>query len=186
VAKIERFKMKKLLVLFLLALTGCVGPLKPGSASFVSHSGATGIVKQSENPKNESKQVYRRTEETKDGKIVEEVNTTIGASQKDTAREIGAKLASLKGIVWVGVLVFLFGAASAVYPPLKVLVGGSVTTSAVIAAAGLALVILPTLIVGNELLILGVCAGAAGLYWFAHRHGSVHAELKTLKGKNVV
>lgn len=178
--------MKKLLPLLVLILAGCAGPLKPGSASFVSHSGSTGILKQSENPKNESKQVYKRTEETKDGKTIEEVSTTIGASQKDTAREFGAKLASLRGIVWLGALVFLFGATSAFYPPLKVLVGGSVTTSVVIAAAGLALIILPTLIVGNELLILGVCAGAAVLYWFAHRHGSVHSELKTLKGKNVV
>jgi hypothetical protein len=178
--------MNKWLLLLGIFLTGCVGPLKPGSASFVSNSGITGTVHQSENPKNESTQKYRRTEETKNGKVVEEVDTTIGAAQKDTARELGAKLASLKGIVWLGALVFLFGATSAFYPPLKVIVGGSVTTSAVIAAAGLALIVLPTLIVGNELLILGACAGAAALYWFAHRHGSIHAELKTLKGKNVV
>jgi hypothetical protein len=30
--------------------------------------------------------------------------TELGAAQKDTARELGARLASLKGIVWVGVL----------------------------------------------------------------------------------
>ena len=35
--------------------------------------------------------------------------TELGAAQKDTAREIGAKLASLKGIVWVGVAMFAFG-----------------------------------------------------------------------------
>jgi len=29
--------------------------------------------------------------------------TELGAAQKDTARELGAKLSSLKGIVWVGV-----------------------------------------------------------------------------------
>ena len=29
--------------------------------------------------------------------------TELGAAQKDTAREFSAKLASLKGIVWVGV-----------------------------------------------------------------------------------
>ena len=32
--------------------------------------------------------------------------TELGAAQKDTARELSAKLASLKGIVWVGVAVF--------------------------------------------------------------------------------
>lgn len=103
--------------------------------------------------------------------MTEEVDTTIGAAQKDVAREMAAKLSSLKGIVWLGVAVFLFGALTAVYPPLKVLVGGSVTTSVVIAVAGLGLIVLPTLVVGNELLILGGCVGAALLYWFSHRHG---------------
>ena len=37
--------------------------------------------------------------------------TELGAAQKDTARELGAKLSSLKGIVWVGVGLFLFGLA---------------------------------------------------------------------------
>src|ERR1051325_1543812 len=74
--------------------------------------------------------------------------TELGAAQKDTAREIGAKLASLKGIVWVGVVLFLFGLASLFYPPLKLLIG-SVTTSATLLVGGLALMVLPTLIVGK-------------------------------------
>jgi len=175
--------MNKFFPIFFLCLAGCALPLKPGHASFSSNSGVVGTVQQSQNPKNETKQTYRRTQENKEGKTVEEVDTTIGAAQKDVAREIGAKLSSLKGVVWIGILVFLFGAASFVYPPLKVLVGGSVTTSAVIALSGLALIVLPTLIVGNELLILGVALGAAVLYFFAHRHASVHARLKTLKGE---
>jgi hypothetical protein len=96
--------------------------------------------------------------------------TELGAAQKDTARELGAKLASLKGIVWVGVAMFVFGLASIFYPPLKLLIG-SVTTSAAIAVGGLALMVLPTLIVGNELLILGGVAVAVGGWFLAHRHG---------------
>jgi hypothetical protein len=98
--------------------------------------------------------------------------TELGAAQKDTARELSAKLASLKGIVWVGVAMFLFGLASMFYPPLKLIIG-SVTTSAAICAGGLALMVLPTLVVGNELLILaGVLIGVGG--WFlAHRHGQL-------------
>ena len=96
--------------------------------------------------------------------------TELGAAQKDTARELGAKLASLKGIVWVGVAMFLFGLASIFYPPLKLLIG-SVTTSAAIAIGGLALMVLPTLIVGNELLILGGVALAVGGWFFSHHHG---------------
>ena len=60
----------------------------------------------------------------------------LGAAQKDTARELGAKLSSLKGIVWVGVGLFLFGIASLVWPPLKAVVG-SVTTSAAVVAGRL-------------------------------------------------
>jgi hypothetical protein len=102
--------------------------------------------------------------------------TELGAAQKDTAREIGAKLSSLKGIVWVGVAMFLFGLASIFYPPLKLLVG-SVTTSAAILAGGLALMVLPTLVVGNELLILGGVAVAVGGWFLAHRHGHLRGVL---------
>lgn len=96
--------------------------------------------------------------------------TELGAAQKDSARELGAKLASLKGIVWVGVVMFLFGLASIFYPPLKLLIG-SVTTSAAICAGGLALMVLPTFVVGNELLILACVAAAVGVWFLAHRHG---------------
>jgi hypothetical protein len=103
-------------------------------------------------------------------RTVEKAGTTIGAAQKDTARELGAKLASLKGIVWVGVVMFLFGIATLAYPPLRAIVG-SVTTSVAIIAGGLALMVLPTLIVGNELLILGGVAALVGGWFFAHRYG---------------
>jgi hypothetical protein len=96
--------------------------------------------------------------------------TELGAAQKDTARELGAKLASLKGIVWVGVGLFVFGLASLVWPPLKVVIG-SVTTSAALMLGGVALMVLPGLIVGNELLILGGVAVAVGGWFLAHRHG---------------
>ena len=98
--------------------------------------------------------------------------TELGAAQKDTARELSAKLASLKGIVWVGVAMFLFGLASIFYPPLKLIIG-SVTTSVSILVGGIALMILPSLIVGNELLILAGVAAAVGLWFFAHRHGQL-------------
>jgi hypothetical protein len=94
----------------------------------------------------------------------------LGAAQKDTARELGAKLSSLKGIVWVGVGLFVFGLASLVWPPLKVIIG-SVTTSAALMLGGLTLMVLPSLIVGNELLILGGVAVTVGGWFLAHRHG---------------
>ena len=104
--------------------------------------------------------------------------TELGAAQKDTAREIGAKLASLKGIVWVGVGLFMLGLASLVYPPLKVVIG-SVTTSAAIMLGGVALMVLPSLIVGNELLILGVVGLTVGGWFLAHRHGHLRGMVAT-------
>ena len=98
--------------------------------------------------------------------------TELGAAQKDTARELSAKLASLKGIVWVGVALFLIGLATLFYPPLKMLIG-SVTTSVAIIVGGLALMVLPSLIVGNELLILAGVAAVVGIWFFAHRHGQL-------------
>jgi hypothetical protein len=98
--------------------------------------------------------------------------TELGAAQKDTARELGAKLSSLKGIVWVGVGLFVFGLGSLVYPPLKVIVG-SVTTSAALMLGGVALMVLPSMIVGNELLILGGVGLGVGAWVLAHRHGEL-------------
>jgi uncharacterized membrane protein YccC len=46
-----------------------------------------------------------------------------------------------------------------------------VTTSAALMLGGVALMILPTLVVGNELLILGAVALAVGGWFLAHRHG---------------
>jgi hypothetical protein len=102
--------------------------------------------------------------------------TELGAAQKDTARELGAKLSSLKGIVWVGVGLFVFGLASLVWPPLKVIVG-SVTTSAALMLGGVALMVLPSMVVGNELLILGVVGIAVGGWFLAHRHGELRGQV---------
>jgi hypothetical protein len=60
--------------------------------------------------------------------------------------------------------------ATLTWPPLRAVIG-SVTTSMALIAGGLALMILPTLIVGNELLILGGVFGAVALWFLAHRHG---------------
>jgi hypothetical protein len=169
----EKSEMKTLFASLLLAasLCGCMMPLKPGNAKIIRPDGSAVSVLQSENPKTDTVQDYKRTTDT-NGVTTEEVHTKIGAAQKDVAREMAAKLGSMRGIMWLGVLVFLFGAASFVYPPLKLIVA-STTTSAVVTGAGLLLIVLPTLIVGNELLILGGSLGGAALYFFAHRYGKL-------------
>jgi hypothetical protein len=66
----------------------------------------------------------------------------LGAAQKDKARELGAKLSSLKSMVCVGAGLFVFGLASLVWPPLKIVIV-NVTTSAALMLGGVALMVLP-------------------------------------------
>ena len=113
-----------------------------------------------------------------------QAKTELGAAQKDTARELSAKLASLKGIVWVGVAMFMFGLASMFYPPLKFIIG-SVTTSAAILAGELALMVLPTLVIGHEGSILGGVALAVGGWFLAHRYGTLRGLVEEAKAAGV-
>ena len=189
-------------------LSGCaMAPLKGGKATMANRPG--GVIEQTVVQSDNPAQVSRQDQETvktrsytvpAGSRLVSTSNqvvvvsapmpvveheetrakTELGAAQKDTARELSAKLASLKGIVWVGVVVFLFGLATLFYPPLKLLVG-SVTTSAAIIVGGLSLIILPTLIVGNELLILAGVASAVGLWFLAHRHGQLRGLVDAAK-----
>ena len=195
--------MKQLMMISIaLTLVGCMTPpLKGGKATTLSKAahGIEQTVVQSDNPAQVSRQdqetIRTRTYTVPTGSRLESgatnaaavvvsapmpvvereetrAKTELGAAQKDTARELGAKLASLKGIVWVGVAMFAFGLASIFYPPLKLLIG-SVTTSAAIAVGGIALMVLPTLIVGNEILILGGVGVVVGGWFLAHRHGKL-------------
>ena len=189
-------------------LSGCaMAPLKGGKATMANRPG--GVIEQTVVQSDNPAQVSRQDQETvktrsytvpAGSRLVSTSNqvvvvstpmlvveheetrakTELGAAQKDTARELSAKLASLKGIVWGGVALFLFGLATLFYPPLKLLVG-SVTTSAAICAGGLALMVLPTLIVGNELLILAGVASAVGLWFLAHRHGQLRGLVDAAK-----
>jgi hypothetical protein len=188
------------------ALSGCVlAPLKGGRSRVVRGPNITETI-QSQNPKDATSTKTEVTTEsvlpagtkifllgpegTTNGVAIlsepsrqattDRTETTIGGSQKDLSREIGAKLASMRWIQWLGIVVFLFGIASAFYLPLKLMVG-STTTSAACASAGLALIILPPLIVGHELLILSCCAGAVSLWWIGRRHGDARGQLAVLK-----
>lgn len=178
----------KILLLSLL-LTGCSYlPLRPGHAYTDTASGFHSSLKQSQNPQAPTTQKYEHTTTLPTGTVTTEKNEiSIGAAQKDLGREVSAKLASLRWITWLGALVFLFGVASAFYPPLKLIVG-SVTTSAACAAAGAALIILPVVIVGHELLIVAIALGAAGIWWLSHHHAAVATELAVIKKdiKNVL
>jgi hypothetical protein len=68
------------------------------------------------------------------------------------------------------------------YPPLRALIG-SVTTSMAISAGGLALIVLPSLVVGNEVKILGGVAVSVGGWFLAHRHGEARGALKARRSQ---
>jgi hypothetical protein len=107
------------------------------------------------------------------------VNSKLGAADMSVSKML-AKLKSVRWIQGVGIVVFLFGVASFAYPPLRLIIG-SVTTSVIIAVAGLGLVVIPVMIVGNEVLILLGCVGAALAYLFIHRYGRKSGEVETLR-----
>ena len=113
-------------------------------------------------------------------RTVEKAGTTIGAAQKDSARELSARLSSLKSVVWVGMALFVFGLASLTYPPLRAIIG-SVTTSMALLGGGVALMILPTLVAGHELMIFGAVAVLLGAWFLAHRHGTLRAKAEADK-----
>lgn len=186
--------MNKTFVLFLLMCSiwfaqGCVAARQKGGSATFSSPGVVVGVNQSENPKDSTVQeIDRITERVPAGepdvviRTTEHIKTRIGGAQKDLVGESMAKLRSLRPVMFLGVAVFLFGVASAFWPPLKAVVG-SLTTSAAIAGAGLALIILPTIIVGNEILLIIATLGLAVAWWFAHRHGELRGKIKTLEGK---
>jgi hypothetical protein len=90
-----------------------------------------------------------------------DVSQQIGAAQKDTSREIAAKLASFKPVQYVGVALLVVAAAM-FHPVVRTAVSGGKETQMATAAVGLVLVFGPTMFVGNERLIL--FAGIGGLF----------------------
>jgi hypothetical protein len=171
-------KLLPILLPMLLLLSACQTATRGGWAGFAS-PGFSGGVGQPDNPKDASTGEY--VELRPDGTRIT-WTTKIGAAQKNILAETAAKLSALRPVMFIGIGLFVLGAASLVWPPLKAIVG-SATTSAVAMIAGLGLTILPTVVVGNELLILCVGIGAVALYWFSHRHGSARAEAKLLREK---
>jgi hypothetical protein len=108
------------------------------------------------------------TETVKQG---ERSATTIGASQKDTAREIGAKLSALRPVQILGGLLIL--AALAMFHPAVKAVTLSTTLQAVTGGVGMGLIFLPTIIVGHEGILLAAGIAVPAVWFFAHRHGQL-------------
>lgn len=182
--------MKIIFAIICVMLAGCASySTKGGKAYLKVPSGVEAGVNQSNDPKAATTQEYEKITETTVqvpgvGPVTtwtkERVGTVIGPAQKNTVAEVGAKLASMRPVMYVGIVVFLFGAASLFWPPLKLIVG-STTTSIVACIAGVAMIALPALIVGHEVLILCVAVGGVVAYWWAHRHGALRGKVEILE-----
>lgn len=172
--------MNKWLLSFLLCIVlGCSSATKGGKSGFRTPGGFFGGVEQPENPKDETTGEYIETRP--DGTQVK-WTTRIGAAQKNVIAEQLSKLKALRPVMFVGIALFIVGAASLAWPPLKAIVG-SATTSVIAMLAGLALTVLPTVVVGNEILILAVGVGAVAVYWWSHRHGELRGKVNILETK---
>lgn len=101
---------------------------------------------------------------------------TVGPAQKDTARELAAKLASMRPIQFVGIACLLFAAAGLFYAPLRVVLGGGKQFPIAVGMLGAGLVLVPQLIAGNETVILIVSAVAGFVYWMSIRLTRKEAE----------
>lgn len=97
--------------------------------------------------------------------VTERATTTLGSAQKDTTRELGARLANLRGVLWVGVALLIGG-------PLVGWKLGWFLNGCIAGGVGLLLVILSTVIPGHEawfgLLGLGAIPVVAFVYYRAH------------------
>lgn len=190
----NRYLIHLILFFTLPLMSGCiVRPLKPGVSSTAT-GGLQASLKQSENPQQSSSQVVEETltpiqfpsppigSNLPPMAVTRRTTTTIGAAQKDTAREVGAYLRGMSGLMYIGAALLLFGVGSMFYPPLKALIG-STTTSMAIAAVGVALIALPSVIADPKIRIgmaVAVCAGIVYLYVHT-RNAQKQGELNAIK-----
>ncbi len=243
------FNVKIILMLFLVAFSGCttpkpqrggsisagpglleiVAPARPAQAEVAIPSNSShfatpddigprqgegmpqATLAQPENPNAESGQAitYERTTEVSipveastttattfpDGRTVTVTETlpagtvkresvkqgvvqNVSGSWKDTARELGAKLASYRPIQFFGAALIL-SAAAMFHPVFRAVVGGGKSTQMAVASVGVLMVFGPSLVVGNEKIL--IVAGLGFLAWhylssrLAYKEGIVDA-----------
>lgn len=85
--------------------------------------------------------------------IKKDTKQEIGPAQKDTSREITAKLNSFKPVQFVGIAMLVLAGAM-LHPMIRTAIGGGKEIQMAAAGIGVALVFGPTLFVGNEKLLL--------------------------------
>ena len=108
----------------------------------------------------------------------EQTKSEIGAAQKDNAREVSAKLAAMRPVQFAGIAALALAVAM-FHPVVRIALGGGKTLQMYVAGAGLVLIFGPSVVVGNEnLLLIGtlVLGGAVwGLSRLSHKEGQLDA-----------
>lgn len=108
-------------------------------------------------------------------RTIEDIGTTLGAAQKDTARELGVKLAAMKPVQLLG-MVLVLAALSMFWGPIKA-VTQSGTLQVITGVTGLLLIVLPTVITSVSPVIWSILAVAGiaipALWYLSHRHGQL-------------
>lgn len=123
-------------------------------------------------------------------KVTESTGAKIGAAQADTARgawgdalatveKYRAKLGSMKPVQFVGIVLIV--AALAMFHPAVRAITMSTTLQAVTGMAGVAMIALPSVVVGNEKLILIAGIALPIAYFFIWKHGHLQGIVNMVK-----
>ena len=95
-------------------------------------------------------------------------------------RQTVEKLKAMRPVQYLGVAMILLAALSLSRLG-RGITGGSLTTTALLAGSGIAMIFLPQIIAGNEKLIIGILVGIPLLWLIAHRHGEHKAKVEVQK-----
>jgi hypothetical protein len=101
--------------------------------------------------------------------VTETVSTQLGVSDKDTSREISAKLAAMRPIQFAGIAL-LVAALAMFHPVVRAIVGSGKEMQMTVGAAGLGLIFAPQFIAGNEGIIIVIVAVALLFIYLNSRH----------------
>ena len=112
--------------------------------------------------------------------VTSQKTTQMLSGQQEGPAKMAAQLNSLRPLQYIGLLLILVSVAM-FHPFLFALLGASRTTQLWIGLIGLALEIVPIYFVTYEREVCIAAVVLFGLWVFAHYHGGVAAELKTLK-----
>ncbi|HVY70800.1 MAG TPA: hypothetical protein VHH73_12790 [Verrucomicrobiae bacterium] len=109
---------------------------------------------------------------------IERAGQSIGAAQKDAAREISARLASMRPVQFAGIVLVL--AALAMFHPAVRLVTASTTLQMVTGVTGMVLIFAPMVVAGHERMLLFAGLALVAVWFFVHRHGRLQGMVDTL------